>query len=94
MIGVATVIQLWELLGDLKVSMKLLFRHFVARAICLLGLPMLVYMACFQVHFWVLFQSGDGDGFMSSEFQHSLRGHGMADTYSGSCKPFFVSCVD
>lgn len=22
---------------------------------------------------------GDGDGFMSSEFQHTLRGHGMND---------------
>ena len=85
-IGVATIIQLWELLGDLKVSMKLLFRHFVARAICLIGIPLMVYMACFRVHFWVLHKSGDGDGFMSSEFQHSLRGHGMPDTYAGQLR--------
>lgn len=93
MIGIATIIQLWELLGDLRVSMKLLFRHFVARAICLLGIPLMVYMACFQIHFWALYQSGDGDGFMSSEFQHTLRGHGMADTYAGQSRGELLSCT-
>jgi dolichyl-phosphate-mannose-protein mannosyltransferase len=35
-----------------------------------------------MIHFWILDQSGDGDGFMSSEFQHTLDGHGMDDTYA------------
>lgn len=82
-IGVATLLQLWDLLGDLKISMPTLFRHFVARAIGLIVLPVLFYMICFEVHFMVLKRSGDGDGFMSSEFQHSLKGHGMKDTYAG-----------
>lgn len=82
-IGVATVLQLWELLGDLKLSMPTIFRHFVARAIGLIILPMLFYMAMFEIHFMVLTGSGDGDAFMSSEFQHSLKGHGMKDTFAG-----------
>jgi dolichyl-phosphate-mannose-protein mannosyltransferase len=82
-IGLATVKQLWDLLGDLSISVPLLFRHFVARAICLICIPVLFYMAMFEIHFLVLSNSGDGDGFMSAEFQHTLRGHGMEDTYAG-----------
>lgn len=82
-IGVAVLEQLWHLLGDTRVSMKNIGRHFVARGICLLGIPMATYMFWFSIHFAVLSHSGDGDGFMSSEFQHTLYGHGMADTYAG-----------
>lgn len=81
-VGLATLEQLWSLLGDTRISMRTLGRHFVARAVCLIGLPLFVYMFWFAVHFAVLGQSGDGDGFMSSEFQHTLRGHGMPDTYA------------
>jgi dolichyl-phosphate-mannose-protein mannosyltransferase len=41
------------------------------------------YMAMFAIHFAILGSSGEGDGFMSSEFQHTLGGRGMADTYAG-----------
>ena len=91
-IGVATILQLWELLGDVRISMKLLFRHFVARAICLIVLPALFYMAMFQIHFLILSNSGEGDGFMSSEFQHGLKGHGMDDTLAGQNQYSKLSC--
>ena len=39
-------------------------------------------MSMFGIHFAILSNSGEGDGFMSSEFQHTLRGRGMADTYA------------
>ncbi|GAA5992900.1 hypothetical protein JCM10908_001396 [Rhodotorula pacifica] len=81
-IGVFTVVQLWLLLGDLRVPIPLLVRHFVARAICLIAVPAVFYIAMFAIHFAVLSNSGDGDGFMSSEFQHTLRGHGMEDTFA------------
>jgi dolichyl-phosphate-mannose-protein mannosyltransferase len=55
----------------------------MARALCLIVVPILFYMAMFQIHFLILENSGDGDGFMSSEFQHTLGGRGMADTYAG-----------
>ncbi|KAF8164772.1 glycosyltransferase family 39 protein [Crassisporium funariophilum] len=81
-LGVSTLYQLWNLLGDLRVTPRLFFRHFVARAICLIAIPVLFYMAMFQIHFLILENSGDGDGFMSSEFQHTLGGRGMADTFA------------
>ncbi|KAF8590299.1 glycosyltransferase family 39 protein [Ramaria rubella] len=81
-VGLSTIIQLWTLLGNLKVSPKLFLRHFVARALCLIVVPIVFYMAMFQIHFLILQNSGDGDGFMSSEFQHTLGGRGMADTYA------------
>ncbi|KDE07476.1 hypothetical protein MVLG_02340 [Microbotryum lychnidis-dioicae p1A1 Lamole] len=81
-IGILTILQLWTLLGDLRVPIPLLVRHFVARALCLIAIPIVFYMAMFKIHFAILSNSGDGDGFMSSEFQHTLRGHGMEDTFA------------
>jgi dolichyl-phosphate-mannose-protein mannosyltransferase len=82
-VGMGTLRQLWLLLGNLKVTPKMWIKHFAARAICLIVVPGVFYMFMFQIHFWILTRSGDGDGFMSSEFQHTLDGHGMADTYAG-----------
>jgi dolichyl-phosphate-mannose--protein O-mannosyl transferase len=82
-IGLCTVYQLWNLLGDLRVPPRLFVRHFIARALCLIVVPILFYMAMFQIHFLILENSGDGDGFMSPEFQHTLGGRTMEDTYAG-----------
>lgn len=83
-VGVFTIVQLWLLLGDLRVPIPLLARHFAARAVCLIAVPVVFYISMFAIHFAVLSNSGDGDGFMSSEFQHTLRGHGMDDTFAGA----------
>jgi dolichyl-phosphate-mannose--protein O-mannosyl transferase len=42
------------------------------------------YMAMFEIHFAILRSLGDGDAFMSSEFQHTLNRKGMEATYAGS----------
>ncbi|KAG8767091.1 hypothetical protein FRC12_006454 [Ceratobasidium sp. 428] len=81
-VGVCTLRQLWLLLGDLRVTPRLFVKHFLARALCLIILPILFYMAMFEIHFGILQNSGDGDGFMSSQFIHSLGGKGMSDTYA------------
>ncbi|CAE6446531.1 unnamed protein product [Rhizoctonia solani] len=81
-IGVCTLRQLWLLLGDLKVTPRLFVKHFLARALCLILLPILFYMAMFEIHFAILQNSGDGDGFMSAAFMHTLGGRGMSDTYA------------
>jgi len=82
-VGLSTVHQLWLLLGDLRLSPRTFMKHFMARAICLILIPVFFYMFMFQIHFMLLGSSGDGDGFMSSEFQQTLGGHHMADTYAG-----------
>ncbi|KAK3092409.1 hypothetical protein FSP39_002461, partial [Pinctada imbricata] len=50
-------------------------KHFVARAVCLILIPIVVYMIIFAVHFKVLNHSGNGDGFYSSAFQSQLIGN-------------------
>jgi len=82
-VGVCTVLQLWLLLGDLRVKPRTWARHFFARALCLIAVPILFYMTMFELHFMILGSSGEGDAFMSSEFRQTL-GHGMPDTYSGA----------
>ncbi|KIM59014.1 glycosyltransferase family 39 protein [Scleroderma citrinum Foug A] len=79
-VGVCTVLRLWLLLGDTHVSVRTWSRHFFARALCLIAIPILFYMTMFEIHFLILGSSGDGDAFMSSEFRQTL-GHGMPDTY-------------
>lgn len=82
-VGVSTLYQLWLLIGDLRVPPRIFAKHFLARALCLIAVPVLFYMSMFEIHFMILGSSGEGDGFMSSEFQHTLSGRGMADTYAG-----------
>jgi len=79
-VGSLTALQLWTLLGDSKtVTPRLWFKHFFARVFCLIVIPVAFYMAMFAIHFRCLVNPGDGDGFMSSEFQATLNGKGMAD---------------
>ena len=82
-VGVCTILQLWLLLGDLRVKPRTWARHFFARALCLIAIPILFYMTMFELHFIILGSSGEGDTFMSSEFRQTL-GRGMPDTYAGA----------
>ncbi|KAF5529130.1 dolichyl-phosphate-mannose mannosyltransferase [Fusarium mexicanum] len=79
-VGSLTLLQLWVLLGDNKnVSMRLFTKHFMARVFCLIIIPLTFYMAMFAIHFVCLKNPGDGDGFMSSEFQATLNNKRMKD---------------
>jgi dolichyl-phosphate-mannose-protein mannosyltransferase len=51
----------------------------MARAFCLIVIPVTFYMLMFAIHFVCLVNPGDGDGFMSSEFQATLNSKGMHD---------------
>ncbi|KAJ3116083.1 hypothetical protein HDU96_010458 [Phlyctochytrium bullatum] len=55
-------------------------KHFAARALCLIILPLAIYAFLFQVHFWALPNTGSGSGFMSPEFQATLKGNEIKDT--------------
>ncbi|KAK9468350.1 Dolichyl-phosphate-mannose-protein mannosyltransferase-domain-containing protein [Lipomyces arxii] len=79
-VGIGTLSGLWDLLGDLSVSPKAYIKHFVLRAVFLIGVPVLFYLFMFGIHFICLVNPGDGDGFMSSEFQATLNSKGIADT--------------
>ncbi|KAG0246102.1 hypothetical protein BGX31_004523 [Mortierella sp. GBA43] len=78
-IGLSTLNQLWSLWGDLRVTPRTWVNHFLARAVCLILVPIAVYMFMFEIHFLLLGSSGDGDGFMSAPFQMTL-GHSLQDS--------------
>ncbi|KAI1302081.1 hypothetical protein EDD11_005752 [Mortierella claussenii] len=78
-IGTSTLNQLWDLWGDLKITPRTWVNHFFARAVCLIAVPLGVYMLMFEIHFLLLQNGGDGDGFMSAPFQMTL-GHSLQDS--------------
>ena len=79
-VGSLTALQLWVLLGDTRnVTARVWFKHLFARIFCLIIIPLAFYMGMFAIHFLCLVNPGDGDGFMSSEFQSTLNSKGMAD---------------
>lgn len=79
-VGSLTILQLWVLLGDtVSVTPRKWFKHFFARVFCLIIIPIAFYVGMFGIHFLCLVNPGDGDGFMSSEFQATLNNKGMAD---------------
>ena len=79
-VGALTLVQLWVLLGDNKnVTLRLWTKHLMARVFCLIVIPITFYMAMFAIHFLCLSNPGEGDGFMSSEFQATLNSKGMKD---------------
>ncbi|TPX53825.1 dolichyl-phosphate-mannose---protein mannosyltransferase [Powellomyces hirtus] len=74
-IGVAVLFDLWDLLDYRKgLSMRQFSRHFAARALCLIFLPLAIYLSFFYIHFAILIKSGPGDAFMSPAFQDGLKG--------------------
>jgi len=78
LIGIATLVDLWRLLDINRkpqaLSMTRFWQHFGARALCLIVIPISLYLSFFVVHFHILKYSGPGDGFMSPRFQRSLQG--------------------
>ncbi|ORX81804.1 glycosyltransferase family 39 protein [Basidiobolus meristosporus CBS 931.73] len=79
-IGVSTLAQLWDLIGDLSITPSRFARELLARGVCLILLPGAIYMSLFQVHLMWLAKSGTGNGFMSPQFRSSLQGGSIPDT--------------
>lgn len=73
-VGVATCVELWGILGR-KGKIGLFWREFGARFLCLVGVPVFIYLSVFYVHFWILIGTGPGDSFMSLQFQSELIGN-------------------
>ncbi|KAM6274137.1 protein O-mannosyl-transferase 2 isoform 3-T3 [Porphyrio hochstetteri] len=77
LVGLNTIYDLWDLLGNLSLSVVMFGKHLLARVLCLILLPLALYTAVFAVHFTVLNKSGPGDGFFSSAFQSQLIGNNL-----------------
>ncbi|XP_053553342.1 protein O-mannosyl-transferase 2 [Bombina bombina] len=77
MVGLNTAQDLWQLLGELSLTMDVVLRHLVSRILCLILLPLILYSIIFAAHFTALNKSGPGDGFFSSAFQSRLIGNNL-----------------
>lgn len=76
-VGLQTISDLWEILGDLSTSTQDIVKNFLARVACLIVLPLTTYLFYFWIHLKVLSVSGTGDGFFSSAFQSQLEGNSL-----------------
>ncbi|XP_012275961.1 protein O-mannosyl-transferase 2 isoform X2 [Orussus abietinus] len=77
LVGLYTVSELWRELGELTKPITYVGKHLMARCLCLIVLPILLYMLFFYIHLSILNKSGSGDGFYSSEFQSLLEGNSL-----------------
>lgn len=75
LIGISTAEDLYRLLGVPTVPLRRVVEHLVCGIICLILLPIVVYLSIFAAHFIVLSKSGPGDTFYSSAFQSTLIGN-------------------
>lgn len=80
LVGIYTIEDLWAKFGDLRMSIRTYIKHWIARIVCLIVIPFLVYALCFKIHFMILDRSGPGDAQMSSLFQAHLRGNDFANS--------------
>ncbi|KAG2019642.1 dolichyl-phosphate-mannose-protein mannosyltransferase [Coprinopsis cinerea AmutBmut pab1-1] len=75
LVGIYTIEDLWDKFGDTRLTVREQAKHWGARILCLIVVPILVFMASFKAHFMVLNRSGPGDAQMSSLFQANLVGN-------------------
>ncbi|CDK27242.1 unnamed protein product [Kuraishia capsulata CBS 1993] len=74
LVGIYTVVDLWNKFGDKNLSYKRYASHWAARFFGLIVIPMGIFLLCFKIHFDLLTGSGPGDANMSSLFQANLIG--------------------
>lgn len=58
-----------------RISWGTYILHWLARIVCLIIIPFVIYVSAFKVHFMVLSKSGPGDGSISTLLQASLDGN-------------------
>lgn len=79
LVGIYTVVDLWNMLGDKRMSWKTYANHWIARIIALIIFPFIVFLICFKIHFILLSHSGTGDANMPSLFQARLVNSSVGD---------------
>lgn len=71
-VGLLTLCDLWQLIGDPAINLLDLLLHTLLRGLYLLGIPMAMNLALFYIHLLILVQSGPGNAFVSKPFRNSL----------------------
>ncbi|KAI9592841.1 hypothetical protein BDF19DRAFT_450301 [Syncephalis fuscata] len=76
-LGVATLGEFYRLLGDRRVGLCQLGKHFVARVISLFVIPATIYLFWFAVHFSLLQNHTNSASILSPELRSTLIGHNI-----------------
>ncbi|KAJ1664547.1 Protein O-mannosyltransferase 2 [Coemansia sp. RSA 1813] len=84
LVGLYTIEELFNMYVDFTPP-RTAARHFAARTLALIVVPLAIYMACFKIHFLILNRSGPGDATMPPTFQARLKGSAL------SKQPFAVA---
>ncbi|CCK72671.1 uncharacterized protein KNAG_0L00480 [Huiozyma naganishii CBS 8797] len=79
LVGMYTVADLWNLLGEKKMTWKKYGAHWLARIVGLIVFPTAVFLICFKIHFILLSHTGTGDANMPSLFQANLIGTNVGE---------------
>ncbi|QLQ78040.1 hypothetical protein HG537_0A02870 [Torulaspora globosa] len=74
-VGILCLWRLWFFLGDLSKPVSSTIKIAAVKGTVLLGIPMIIYVFFFYVHFQTLTNDADGAGFFSSEFRTTLEGN-------------------
>lgn len=77
LVGLRTAYDIWIILGDISKPISYFLKHLMARVVCLIALPILIYVLLFYIHLEQLDHTGNGDGFYSSSFQSQLIGNSL-----------------
>lgn len=88
LIGVSSLVQLWDIITDRTISLAVFRKHFYARFISLCILPLVVYVTIFRIHFALLTKIGDDSVLMGPEFRSSLIGAPVVESYLG------INCIE
>lgn len=73
-VGIHTVAELWHMLGDTRIPLKRIGRHFSSRSVGLIALPLALYTLTFYPHFALQRNFNTGATGMSLEYQQTLAG--------------------
>lgn len=84
LVGIYTIydlsIRTYQLLHQSETNFRAYVAHWVSRVVTLICIPLVIYMACFKVHFLVLNRTGTGDGSISTLLQASLLGNTLKES--------------
>lgn len=76
-IGLLSIWKLWLCIGDLSLKPRKIIKLIIAKLICLLIVPFIIYTFAFKIHFDTLTESSNDAGFMSSSFRSTLNNNNI-----------------
>ncbi|KAF0455705.1 glycosyltransferase family 39 protein [Gigaspora margarita] len=79
-IGLLAIKYLWDLLSDLRTSFTQIAKNIFANTLCLIIIPVILYIIFFFIHIAILKYGGADELYISPEFRKTLNEYSMDDT--------------